>query len=278
MEEPVFLGDADGAAAGVALRETLQPLAAGRRAWLFGAGQVWTSAQTDAAVDGDLVDRLAERTYTPTRYEYQVSTSGGGVLQLQVERAVSAGDALEGFRSVYPPEIYVGDMLWVDRSLAVGASGGSMTLAFRVGAVTYGRGRIDVVAFDALGVLAHMLPRRAKVLMKGDRLRMSDVEAMCHWAGLTTTGTGTLPQAVYPSPGFVWSANESGLGALRRYLGDQAVALRSDGADVAQDHTRVEFLPVGGAAPSASTYTYVSPNGLAEGYGRARDRGLGADA
>ena len=62
-------------------------------------------------------------------------------------------------------------------------------------------------------------------------------------------------------------ANESGLGALRRYLGDQAVALRSDGADVAQDHTRVELLPVGGAAPSVSSYTYVSPNGLAEGYG-----------
>ena len=64
MEEPVFLGDADGAAGGVALRETLQPLAAGRRAWLVGAGQVWTSAQTDAAVD------IAERTYTPIKYEY----------------------------------------------------------------------------------------------------------------------------------------------------------------------------------------------------------------
>ena len=59
MEEPVFLGDADAPAGGVALRETLQPLAAGRRAWLFGAGQVWTSAQSEAAVD------IAERTYTP---------------------------------------------------------------------------------------------------------------------------------------------------------------------------------------------------------------------
>ena len=106
-----------------------------------------------------------------------------------------------------------------------------MTLAFRVAAVTY-RPRPDRGAgLRCLGVLSHMRPRRAKVLQKGDRLRMSDVEAMCHWAGLTTTGTGTLPQAVYPSPGFVWSANESGLGALRRYLGDQAVALRSDGAD-----------------------------------------------
>ncbi|MFN8469363.1 MAG: hypothetical protein U0X20_27655 [Caldilineaceae bacterium] len=261
MEEPVFLGDADGDAGGVALRETLQPVTGGRRAWLIGAGQVWTSAQTDAAVD------IGERTYTPTRYDYSVSSSGGGVLQLQLERSISAGAALEGFGSVYPPEIYVGDMLWLDRSLAVGTSGGTMTLAFRVGAVTYGRGRIDVVAFDAMGVLSHMLPRRAKVLQKADRLRMSDVEAMCHWAGLVTTGTGTLPQAVYPSPGFIWSANESGLGAMRRYLGDQAVALRSDGAGVAQDHTRVEFLPVSAAAPSVSSYTYVSPNGLAEGYG-----------
>ena len=125
MEEPVFLGDADGAAGGVARCETLQPLAAGRRAWLVGAGQVWTSAQSDAAVDGDLVDRLAERSYTPSRYEYAASSSGGGVLQLEIERTVSAGAALEGFGAVYPPEIYVGDMLWLDRTLAVGASAGT---------------------------------------------------------------------------------------------------------------------------------------------------------
>ena len=264
MEEPVFLSDADG---GVAACETLQPVAAGRRAWLVGAGQVWTSAQTDAAVNGDPTDRLGERTYTPIKYAYAQSRAGGGLLELQLERSISglgsAGDAIEGFGAVAPPEIYVGDMLWLDRTLSVGAAGGTMTLAFRVGAVTYRRAQVDVVAFDALGVLAHMLPRRAKVLQKNDRVRMSDVEAMCHWAGLTTTGTGTLPQAVYPSPGFVWSANESGLGAMRRYLSDQAVGLRSDGADGAQDHTRVEFLSL----PSASSYTYVSPNGLAEGYG-----------
>ena len=41
------------------------------------------------------------------------------------------------------------------------------------------------------------------------------------------------------------------------------MALRSAGADSAQDHTRVALLPL----PSASSYTYVSPNGLAEGYG-----------
>ncbi len=154
-------------------------------------------------------------------------------------------------------------MLWLDRTLSVGTAAGTLRLAFRVAAVTYCRGRVEVLAFDAMGVLSHMRPRRAKVLQKNDRTRMSDVEAMCHWAGLTTTGTGTLPQAVYPSPGFIWSANESGLGGLRRYLSDQAVALRSDGADVAQDHTRVEVLPL----PSAPSYTYVSPNGLAEGYG-----------
>ncbi len=134
--------------------------------------------------------------------------------------------------------------------------------------------RIEVLAFDAMGVLSHMRPRRAKVLQKGDRLRMSDVEAMCHWAGLTTTGTGTMPQAVYPSPGFIWSANESGLGALRRYLSDQAVALRSDGADVAQDHTRVEFLPL---PSSVELYVCVAerPGGRVWD---ARDRRLGADA
>ena len=95
MEEPVFLGDADGGRRRRGLQETLQPVAAGRRAWLVGAGQVWTSAQTDAAVD------IAERTYTPTKYEYAVSTSGGGVLQLQIERSVgcSAGAALESFGS-----------------------------------------------------------------------------------------------------------------------------------------------------------------------------------
>ena len=110
--------------------------------------------------------------------------------------------------------------------LAVGANSGTKSLAFRVAAVTYRRGRIEVLALDALGVLSHMRPRRAKVLQKGDRLRMADVEAMCHWAGLTTTGSGLLPQAVYPSPGFIWPANDSGLSALRRYLSDQAVVLR----------------------------------------------------
>ena len=84
--------------------------------------------------------------------------------------------------------------------------------------------------------------------------------------GWRPRGPGTLPAAVYPSPGFIWSANESGLGALLRCLADQAVVLRSAGAESAQDHTRVQVLPVG-AASGSSTYTYVSPHGLAEGYG-----------
>jgi hypothetical protein len=260
MEEPVFLGPAanpgDGGAANC---ETLQPLAAGRRAWLIGAGEVWASAQSDSALD------LAERTYTPTTYRYDAAASGGGMLQLEIARSSSAAGALESFGTIYPPEIYVGDMLWLDRTLSVGTSSGTQSLAFRVAAVTYGRGRVAVLALDALGVLAHMRPRRAKVLMQGDRLRMADVEALCHWAGLVTAGTGLLPAAVDPAPGFVWSANESGLGALRRYLGDQAVALRSAGVESAQDHTRVAVLPLA-AAPSSS-YTYVSPYGLAEEYG-----------
>ena len=209
MEEPVFLGDAD---TGAAASETLQPLAAGRRAWLVGAGQVWASAQTDAAVD------LAERVYTPIAYQYAVSASGGGVLELQLARSSSHTGALEAFGSIYPPEVYVGDMLWLDRTLSVGTAADTQSLSFRVAAVTYRRGSIEVLALDALGVLSHMRPRRAKVLMQGDRLRMADVEAMCHWAGLTTTGAGLLPQAVYPSPGFIWPANDSGLSALRRYL------------------------------------------------------------
>jgi hypothetical protein len=226
-----------------------------------GAGQVWTSAQTDAAMN------LAERSYVPIRYQYAVSRAGGGVLELAIERQAAAlppvGAACEGFSAVAQPDIYAGDMLWLDRTLRVGAAAGTQSLAFRVAAVTYTRGGVEVLAFDALGVLSHMRPRRAKVLQKGDRTRMGDVEALCHWAGLTTAGTGTLPGAVYPSPGFIWAANESGLGALRRYLGDQAVALRSDGAEAAQDHTRVEVLPF----PGSSVYTYVSPQGLAEGYG-----------
>ena len=178
MEEPVFLAPAE---AGAATCEFLQPLAAGRRAWLIGAGEVWASAQTDTALDGDPVDRLAERSYTPTTYRYDVSSAGGGVLQLELARAAStqpaaapaAGAALEGFGAVYPPEIYVGDMLWLDRTLRVGAAAGTLSLAFRVAAVAYRRGTIEVLALDALGVLAHMRPRRAKVLMKGDRLRMA---------------------------------------------------------------------------------------------------------
>jgi hypothetical protein len=257
MEEPVYLAEADGAAAGPANFETLTPLACGRRAWLVGAGQVWTSAQTDAAVD------LAVRTYTPISYRYEAGISGGGQLALRLPRTISAGDAIEAFRGIYPPEVYVGDILWLDRTLACGEEGGTQMLVFRVAAVRYTRSCIEVLALDALGVLAHMRPRRGKVLAENDRLRMGDVEAMCHWAGLKTHGAGTLPRAVYPSPGFVWPANESGLGALRRYLADQAVVLRSAGADTDQDHTHVAILPL----PAESIYTYVSPNGLAEGYG-----------
>ena len=70
---------------------------------------------------------INERSYTPTRYEYAASSSGGGVLQLEIGTAsVSAGAALEGFGAVYPPEIYVGDMLWLDRTLSVGAAAGTM--------------------------------------------------------------------------------------------------------------------------------------------------------
>ncbi len=118
MEEPVFLGDADGRRRRGAAGDSAA-VAAGRRAWLVGAGQVWTSAQTDAAVD------IAERTYTPTRYEYAGEQFGRRRAAAAVGAAASdssAGAALEGFGAVYPPEIYVGDMLWLDRTLAVGAS------------------------------------------------------------------------------------------------------------------------------------------------------------
>ena len=142
-------------------------MACGRRAWLVGAGQVWTSAQTDAAVD------LAVRTYTPISYRYEAGVSGGGQLTLRLPRSISAGDAIESFRGVYPPEVYVGDMLWLDRTLTVGADSGTQTLVFRVAAVRYARSHIEVLALDALGVLAHMRPRRAKVLAENDRLRMA---------------------------------------------------------------------------------------------------------
>lgn len=257
MEEPVYLAEADGANGGPALRETLTPLACGRRAWLVGAGQVWASAQSDASLD------VGVRTYTPISYRYRAGASGGGEISLRLERSLSAAAVIEPFSAAAPPEVYVGDMLWLDRTLTVGARGGTQTLAFRVAAVEYTRSCVEVLALDALGVLAHMRPRRAKVLAENDRLRMADVEAMCHWAGLKVRGAATLPQAVYPSPGFVWSANESGLGGLRRYLGDQAVVLRSAGADTEQDHTHIAVLPL----PTTSAYTYVSPRGLAEGYG-----------
>jgi hypothetical protein len=86
---------------------------------------------------------------------------------------------------------------------------------------------------------------------------------------LDASGSGTLPGAVDASPGFTWAANESGLGALRRYLGDQVTALRSAGADANPDgsastaHTAVQLLEL----PTTSSYTYVSPEGREEGYG-----------
>ena len=89
MEEPVFLAGRCHGRGGAARCETLQPLAGGRRAWLVGAGEVWASAQTDGGLD------LAERTYTPTTYRYDVGSAGGGVLQLAIERGASATPSAE---------------------------------------------------------------------------------------------------------------------------------------------------------------------------------------
>ena len=140
--------------------------------------------------------------------------------------------------------------------------------------MTYRRGRVEVLALDALGVLSHMRPRRAKVLQKGDRLRMSDVEAMCHWAGLTTTGTGLLPQAVYPSPGFIWPANDSGLARCGGTCPTRRWCCVRRGADSEQDHTRVAVLPLP-AGINLHLCVAERPGG---GYGHARDCRLGADA
>lgn len=63
--------------------------------------------------------------------------------------------------------------------------------------------RNDVLAADALGVLAHMRPRKAKVFQASECTRMADVDAICHWCGLDVTGSGTLPGAMLRSPGFV---------------------------------------------------------------------------
>ena len=251
MEEPVYL---DGTAVQATNSETLTPLQAGRRAFLVGSAALWASAAADEPAN------LSVRSCTPISYTYQVATNGGGVLTAAVDRYASGADAPEAFGPILTPEIYVGDILWLDRSL----NGQSMTLALRVVQVAYSRSRIDLIAADALGVLAHMRPRRAKVLAAGERTRMADVDAMCHWVGLGVTGSGTLPGAVSPSPGFTWPANDSGLGALRRYLADQVTALRSAGAGTAADqlHTTVELTPL----PTTSSYTYVSPAGWAEEY------------
>ncbi len=263
MEEPVFLGDGDIPAGGLMAQEMLTPISCGRRAWLVGAGQVWASAQTDAAVD------LAVRSYVPISYSYEVAWRGGGALRLRLPRSSSAPGGVEDFSGVYPPEVYVGDMLWVDRTLsATTAAGilksGTQTLVFRVAAVWYGRDGIDVVAQDALGVLAGMRPRRGKLLPAGDRLRMAEVEAMCHWAGLKVRGADVLPDAAANGKGFVWAANESGLGGLFRYLMDQSVVIRSDAPVGAEDHVFVRVVWL----PSTQSYVYVSPNGRREGFGR----------
>ena len=105
--------------------------AAAIRAWLVGAGQVWTSAQTDAAVD------LAVRTYTPTKYAYEVSASGGGVLQLRhaavgigrrcnrgVQGCLSAGDLRRRYAVARPH--FGGWGQWRPKS-------GMLRLAFRGG-------------------------------------------------------------------------------------------------------------------------------------------------
>lgn len=258
IEEPVFLGDAD---TGVATSEYFTPVQAGRRAWLVGSGGVYASAQSDDAAN------LAVRTLAPVSYTYTVEANGGGVLQLEIDRWQSGEGAPEGFGTISAPEVYVGDILWLDRTLRNGSQTGTMTLAFRVLQAAYSRDRVRVLAADALGVLAHMRARRPKLLAAGERQRMADVDALCHWCGLDVTGSGTLPGAAEWSPGFTWPANETGLGALRRYLMDQVTALRSAGAGpdgtASTAHTAVQLLEL----PAAASYAYVSPEGRAEAGG-----------
>lgn len=255
IEEPVYLEPAGD----VATAEYLHPVQCGRRAWLVGSGGIWASARDDEPAN------LSVRSYTPTAYTYTVQANGGGELLLSFARELSGERAPETFSRAPSPEVYVGDLLWLDRSLTDGnGDGGTMTLAFRVLQVAYTRAGVEVLAADALGVLSHMRGRRAKYLAKDERPRMGDVDALCHWCGLEVTGSGSLPHAVYPSLGFIWPVNDSGLNVMRRYLADEVVALRSAGAESGgQSHTTVEFT----ALPTESAYTYVSPYGLGEGTG-----------
>ncbi len=156
MEEPVYLAEADGANGGAGrLRDAAAPglrppRLAGRRGRRSGRRRRRTPR----------VD-LAVRTYTPISYRYEAGASGGGVLQLRLARTQSAAGAIETFGAVYPPEVYVGDMLWLDRTLSVGrraAARRRSSSAWRPCATAAATSRCW--RCDALGVLAHMRPRR----------------------------------------------------------------------------------------------------------------------
>ena len=118
MEEPVFLGDADGApAAWRCVRRCSRWRPAGGPGWSV-PGRCGPRRRRMRRVD------LAVRTYTPIKYEY----AGEHLWRRRAaaaDRAPGVGDALgdsalESFGSVYPPEIYVGDMLWLDRTWQLG--------------------------------------------------------------------------------------------------------------------------------------------------------------
>ena len=122
-----------------------------------------------------------------------------------------------------------------------------------------------MLALDALGVLSHMRPRRAKVLTKNDRLRMGDVEAMCHWAGLTTRGHGHAAAGGLSLAGLHLVGQRVGPGRaapLSRRPGGGA-AFREAARHGAGPHARGRAAAAEQHPPTPT----CRPNGLAEGYG-----------
>lgn len=221
MEEPVYLSGR-GLDLSVAIEERLALVEAGDYVLLIGAAVVFLSSAL--VPDGDY-DPAVIQTWPVMEYRYRRDVTGGGVCSLTLAYEVAVDAAPEELEHV----VLVGDMIWLERTLSVPASGKSGTVyaALRALRVDRYRDRVEVLAYDGTGMLGHMRARRAKVFRVQDYSWVSDVvDIATVWAGVITSSIGAGSIGIGGS--LTWRANESALGFLYRLLRVVRLAIRSD--------------------------------------------------
>ena len=245
MEEPVLLDDAVASQVSIARHEALTPIAWGRVPLLVGAGVIFYSLATQ--VDSwPGYDPLAVHELEVTRYIYQARGDDGiGHCELEFPYPVDADAKPQISNQVVLP----GDIIWLKRTLsahdpATGTvRGGTIYLPVRAYKIERRRDHVNVLAYDALGVLAHMRARRAKVFRTSDYGSLTQAaSAILGWAGVLMDSTSAIEPAfdVLPEK-LTWRANESAYLILFRLLRTSRAVMRTRLA-VGLDHTAAQIM------------------------------------